>query len=474
MVYFNAAILTVAIQSSLMISMLLRNILFARLLSPEDFGLAMTFGVVLLLFEYISNFGHENLMQRSPNGNRLAFQATVHSTLILRGCIVSILILLLSPSISSFLNISSNVFNYSILAIVPIINAFVHTDHQRLHRVHNYVATAKVSILADILSIGVALICVYIWNNYWAFYISFVFRHSVGTLFSHIWSVRPYLLRLKKVYLVELWQFGLPLIFVGVLKYFGGESDKALITRYFGLDIFSSYFLALMVVVGVTNFVSIGFSKIFIRRISVHTENIKQVQSSYENAQVLLFLILPLLALLMLIGEEVISLVFGTTYQVTYFLQPIICLLVLMRIINNWANQVTIASESTKLLLVSDVFKLTGLVCAFYVAQFSDVRLLCLAYCLGEFVYFFVLVRQLNREKEGFIFIALRILSIVIVTWISIAAIYIYTDSLGFYIKSISLLVVVMALLTLFYFKSSVCKKQIRSFTLQCLTAIKK
>ena len=208
MVYFNAAILTIAIQSSLMISMLLRNIIFARLLSPEDFGIAMTFGVVLLLFEYISNFGHENLMQRSPNGNRLAFQATVHSTLIFRGVVVALLILSLSPFIASFLKISPEVFNYSILAIVPLTNAFVHTDHQRFHRNHDYKATAKVSILADILSIGVALVCVSIWNNYWAFYISFVFRHSIGTLFSHIWAIRPYLLRLKKKYLIELWLFG--------------------------------------------------------------------------------------------------------------------------------------------------------------------------------------------------------------------------------------------------------------------------
>lgn len=55
-------------------SMLIRNIIFARLLSPNDFSIALTFGVVLSFFEYLSSFGHELLMQRSEMATHRDFR----------------------------------------------------------------------------------------------------------------------------------------------------------------------------------------------------------------------------------------------------------------------------------------------------------------------------------------------------------------------------------------------------------------
>jgi len=182
--YSTAAFWTTLTYMGVVSSMLLRNIIFARLLDPSDYAVALTFGVVLSLFEYISNFGHENLMQRSKAGDQPSFQSTMQSTMIIRGALVALGIVLLAPLIPKLLNLGDIDFNFAYLAIVPLLNGFAHLDHQRLHRQQIYVVSSKISLSADISSVIVALICVSIWENYWAFYVSFVFRHSVSTFLA--------------------------------------------------------------------------------------------------------------------------------------------------------------------------------------------------------------------------------------------------------------------------------------------------
>jgi len=469
MLSFNAALVNISIQSSLMISMLLRNIIFAQMLSPNEFGIAMTFGVVLSLFEYISNFGHENLMQRASFGDRRKFQATVHASLIFRGIAVAVFIYSLSHLISEFLKIPKSTFNYAILAIVPLINAFMHTDHQRFHREHNYIATAKISITADILSVVVAFTLANIWDSYWAFYISFVFRHSIGTIFSHVWAKRPYLLSVNLKYMNELVKFGLPLLFVGLLKYLGGESDKALVTRYIGLEEFTSYFLALMLVIGTTNFISVGFAKIFIRRISIHKTKGKQLKAANENVQVLLLVILPLVFTLGVFGEEVTLLIFGQTYQKQLFLQPIICILISFRITNSWLYQITIASDNTNKLLISDICKLSGLLLAFFVASLSNILILCSAFIVGEIVYFIVLSYQLAKTRPLLWKMITNVLCVVVIN--SFIIYQSYNVSMNWHVLDKLILVILYMILVTgaFYIFSGYCRKQFKYWRIHLL-----
>jgi len=115
MSYVKASLLSSSIQVSLMVTMLVRNIIFARLLSPDDFTIAMTFGIVLLFFEFVSNFGYENLMQRSKNGNEIGFQSTIHSTLIVKGVVVAFFIVVSAPYISRLLDVPQDTFNFAYL-----------------------------------------------------------------------------------------------------------------------------------------------------------------------------------------------------------------------------------------------------------------------------------------------------------------------------------------------------------------------
>ncbi len=465
MTYFNATMLNTAIQISLIASMLLRNVIFAHFLMPKEFAIAMTFGVVLMLFEFAGNFGHEILMQRATYGGRRAFQASIHAYLIIRGILVASLVILFSPLISQFLKIPSDVFNYAALAIVPFINGFYHTDHQRLHRDHNYSHTARISILADVLSIIIAFICAYSLNGYWAFYISFVFRHSMATWLSHTWSIRPYLVKFNKAYTKDLWVFGLPFVLIGVLKYFGSESDKSIITRYIGLEAFSAYLLTMTIITGLTNFVAVGFSKIFMRRVSVQNDPTTQVKVAFENGIILVYLVVPVFIFMSAVGENVLNILFGKVYLQIDYLLPIACSLISIRIVNLWLSQTGAAADRTTKLLFADVFKLIGLCIAFYLAiDDQGILLIVAAFIIGELCYLIVLSYLLTQKLPSIWQKSLYILSLSLMGNLIGVVLYFSVHSLD---SSVKLLVGVITLLvtfSAFYLFSSVCRQQTNIF----------
>lgn len=451
--------------------MLLRNIIFARFLSASDFAVTLTFGLVLSLFEYITNFGHENFMQRSVDGELKRFQATMHSTMIARGIMVSLGIVLVSPLIPKLLNIESIEFNYALLALVPLIKGFSHLDHQRFHRQQNYITSAKIALIADISSVLIALVSISIWDSYWAFYASFVFRHSISTILSHIYSERKYTLALDQQYIYSLVKFGAPLLLVGLLKYIGIEFDKAIVARIAGLEIFAVYVLTLMLLVNGTNIVSLALSKIFIRRISTSGENIKDVVVS--NGLIQSFLVLPLLVLLCGLGENIILIVFGAQYTTVPFLIVAVGAVVGLRAINQWLNQTVIASSPTNLMLISDLVRVcVALFAVWLVYSEGNVIKIALAFWLSELFYFATLSFLLNKTVSV-LNTSIRMLFIYILIMASVCILYVISFESNFFIKIIFSCLMFFFIAANFMFFSKTCRTQVKQLITIALSKLR-
>jgi O-antigen/teichoic acid export membrane protein len=455
----NATILSAASQASIIGSAFVRNIIFARLLSPEDFGLAMTFGLVLSLLEYASNLGHENLMLREKYGAYRNFQATLHSTMILRGVLLAVILLVAAPYIPTFFNLPTTSFNYAYLAVVPFIAGFNHLDFRRFQRNHNFLPSAKITIIADSTSILVAYITSITLDSYWAFYWSFVYRHSVGALLSHIWATRPYIVRWNKRHVSRLMRFGLPLVGVGILKYLSLQADKAIVLKHAGLLIFTSYSIALMVASVATNFVSLTLSQIFIRKIGLAQNDSARLEVIKKSGLITIYIISPILITLSLCGENIIGIIFGHKYSLPNFLLPVACSLVMLRAINNWLDQVTTATSRTSFLLAAYSTKLSGLTLAVLLSNYTnDVRVLCAAFCLGEVIYYITLTAFLRRHIPGITLPAICILALSILLIFLLFTLYQFGHQLSFELQFLSTLLASIIVGSLFCTLSSTCR----------------
>lgn len=457
-VYPSAAIWSSTTHIGVVFSMLLRNIIFARFLSPDDFAVALTFSVVLSLFEYISNLGHENLMQRSEHGDEPVFQATMHSMMLLRALLVAIAIYLISPLIPTVLNTLNTNFNYALLAVLPLINGMSHLDHQRLHRDQNYKLTAKISLSSDGISIIIAIIAVYLLPSYWAFYLSLVLRHLISMLLSHIWAIRPYQLSLEPKHIKSLLAFGIPLLLVGALKFIGLEADKVIVANIAGLQTFSVYVLTLMLVVNGANVINIALSKIFIRRVSTAGNSINHVVKT--NGVIYCYLLLPVLFVLGLFGEVALELIFVHQYSRIPFLIFAVCGVISIRSLNHWLNQTVIASTSTQLVLKAEIARvIITTIGIFLIYDFADLFQIIAVFGIAELIYF-ILLSFLLRNTIRSIKISGSVFLIYLLSASIFSTVFFYTHPFSTIDKLIPALIALLLFYTSFITFSKVCRDQ--------------
>lgn len=462
----NSVLFTSAIQLSTTATMLIRSILFAHLLSPDDYGLAMTFGVVLLFCEHISNIGHDNFILRSQNGDSESFQATMHSTVLIKGLTVSALLILLAPSVSRLLDLQELDFNYALLAMVPFINAFVHLDFLRVNRQFDYSVSAKLSITSDVISIVLAIGLALLWQNYWAFLVSLISRHLIYVVISHLLATRPYRLSLEWSHLRELLGYGWPIFLISCLRYLSLEADKIIVVRYLGLIEFASYALSFLVVRQATSLSATAYAKIFIRRISQSTNQSQQLYAYKTNAVILLFVTSPVLLALCILGEPLTEFAFGKQYNPTVLLIPSICALMAIRVSGFWLNHIVIASDKTQKMLMSTILRLTGLGLA-GVAIVNGFGLITMVGCLaiGEAIYIASLIRSLKTERPELPKLALSVNVFNLLNLITGTIIYWATYEWDIVFKITIAGVSVGALVLAFLCKSTVCRNQLNQLT---------
>src|SRR2546427_4498591 len=79
----------------------LRNVIIARLVSPEDFGIAVTFALTLYFLEMISNLATETLLVQAEDGNDPNFQRAAHLAQAGRSLANALLLFLLAGPVSN-------------------------------------------------------------------------------------------------------------------------------------------------------------------------------------------------------------------------------------------------------------------------------------------------------------------------------------------------------------------------------------
>src|SRR5690349_17526883 len=73
-----------------------RSVVLARLISPNDFGIAAIFAMTFSLLEMVSNLSVQSLIVQASDGDDPLFQETGQSLLVIRGIVNAALLFLLA------------------------------------------------------------------------------------------------------------------------------------------------------------------------------------------------------------------------------------------------------------------------------------------------------------------------------------------------------------------------------------------
>ena len=142
---------------------LLRNIVVARLISVEDFGIAATFGIAFALIETMSNVSLNRLIVQAKDGNEVGLQSALHSMQVARGFFGSILLLAIAVPYAWLMGVPDIVWGFQLLAITPIFRGFMNLDVFRMQRFMRF----GPHVITHLASQSIAFVS--IWPLYWVF-----------------------------------------------------------------------------------------------------------------------------------------------------------------------------------------------------------------------------------------------------------------------------------------------------------------
>lgn len=232
---FRTALLILSGNAAASLLLLARNLIIARLISVEDYGIAATFAISMAIVEMMSQLGLQQQIVQAKDGDDPRFQSGLQGFQVLRGLIAGAVLFFAADLIADFLNIPDVAWAYQVMALVPVFNALQHFDIHRLNRQMRFwpiVLTGGLPALASLIMVWP----LYLWfGNYQVMLWAIILQIGLMMVTSHLVAERPYRLVFDRKIMAGSLRFGWPLLVNGILMFLVFNGDKLIVGRELGM-----------------------------------------------------------------------------------------------------------------------------------------------------------------------------------------------------------------------------------------------
>lgn len=230
------------------ILLFLRTIVAARLLTLEDYGIAATFLLTVVVIELMSNIGLNQMIIQADDGDDLIFQSSLQAFHALRGALAAVAMFFLAGPIARFLGNDHIIWAYQLLALVPIMNGFLHFDIYRAQRMLLYRPMMITAVLPPLISVlAVWPLCAY-FGDYRAMLYTILLQWLTRLACSHLTSLRPYRLTLNTAIMRRGLQFGWPLLLNGLMLLLVFQGERMIVGRELGMGLLAIFSMSMSLV----------------------------------------------------------------------------------------------------------------------------------------------------------------------------------------------------------------------------------
>lgn len=227
---------------------LVRYTIMARLLGPEQLGMAAILILTAQFFESISDSGSDRFLIQDDKGDDPAVQKLVQLVFVARGVLIALALLVAAIPVAHLYAEPSLAPALMVLAAAPLIAGFLHLDCRRLQRQNEFRPEALALAAAEVCSLVVTVLAAYFTRDFSAILYGLITRSVVFVSVSHLTSKRRYALGYSASDAGRLALFAAPLLLNGILLFLGSQGDRVLIGHQLGLTDLGYYTAVLLLV----------------------------------------------------------------------------------------------------------------------------------------------------------------------------------------------------------------------------------
>jgi O-antigen/teichoic acid export membrane protein len=206
-----------------------RNVIVARIIGVENFGIAATFSLTVSIFEMLGSLSIDRLLVQAKDGNNENFQATGHAVQVVRGLGSGLLIAVLASPVAHLFGVPNAAWAFRCLALLPIMRGLSHLDSQRIQRQLNYGPSVTLDITQQVIPALLAWPIAKWAGDYAAMLWLVLLQGAIATLGSYWVAERPYRWFWDIAYVKRFFGFGWPLIINAIFLFGIYQGDRFLI-----------------------------------------------------------------------------------------------------------------------------------------------------------------------------------------------------------------------------------------------------
>jgi len=378
---------------------LLRNIIIARILNPENIGIAATFAMTITFLEMISYMAVDLFLVQAKEGDDPYVQEVAQLFKLIRGFLIGITLYLFTPIVVVIFKTPEVEWAYKIIAVIPIIQGFMHLDWKREQRHLKYNGTLFVETIPQLV-ITLAAYPMVIWlNNYSAVVWLLLIQAITSVFISRFIAIRAYKISFSKKFIGRILLFSWPLLINGLLVFINMQGDRLLIGANYSMADLGVYSVSISLVLAVILVISKFNTAIFIPALANIQSDKAEFKRHYLLGVNLLAMIAGVVALPFIIwGGEIITLLFGQQYVEANTFVGWFGALIALRIFRMAPVAAALAQGKTKIPMIANFYRLLGVCAAALVAYYHlPIHWIIIAGTFGELMAFIAATKLVKK-----------------------------------------------------------------------------
>ncbi|WP_347311619.1 oligosaccharide flippase family protein [Defluviimonas sp. SAOS-178_SWC] len=347
--------------------LLLRNLIIARLISPEDYGIASTFAIAMSIVEMFSYFGLNQMIVVDKDGDDPGVQKALQGFQLIRGVTSSILLFAIAYPYARFLGIEEIAWAYQAIAFIPLVNGLQHFDMHRLKRHLNFtpwIVTQAVPPLISVLSVWPLALY---FGDYRIMLIALFVQAGAMVILSHLMAERRYGVTFDFGLIRRATVFGWPLLLNGILLFGVFNGERLIVGRELGMSQLAIFSMSITLTLTPTLVLAGAVQSLFLPQLGAardRDESFRWLGVAATEAGLAIGIVL--LIGVVLLGGPVIHLLLGPKYAAILEILVPMTVVQALRVAKTGGSTVALSKERSGNAAVANLFRVLSLPVSWY------------------------------------------------------------------------------------------------------------
>lgn len=357
-VYFGALVVA-------QFAALLRYVVLARLLGPEQVGLAAIIVLTAQFFDSITDTGNDRFLIQDREGGSRGALNLVHLVAIAKGVGIAFVLMALAAPIADFAGAPQLTETLRVLAIVPLLTGFTNFDFRLAQRHHKFAPEAMVLLTSEVTGLVVTLGAAIILRDFSAILYGLAARAAAVVLASHVAASCRYGFGYSPALARRLWRFGAPLILNGLLLFIATQSDRIIISRMLGLEELGRYSILILLVYYPVGMLMRFLTALFLPKIAEHIDSPQQLISAANMlGSTNLLLAVGICIGFAFVVPPLLPVIFGPAFEQPPLNVALVGILMAIRLMKVSPTTVALGTAGTWIVVINNVLRLSGVIVA--------------------------------------------------------------------------------------------------------------